>query len=172
LRIYLPATVPLLERWLAAGDATPETAYAVTPSLREWYHEADLDELEHAASVDASIGSLELLAADPTAPRRRVVVAAEIADDLVRPASDRGRAIVTVGSSVPLARWASALVDGLDAEPVVATAVHSLAAAATGDDDAQFALDEAEAHELGWYAVQELRYLSAASAEPDSDTFG
>jgi hypothetical protein len=43
---------------------------------------------------------------------------------------------------------------------VVNPAVAGLDAAARGDDDAQFALDEAQAHELGWYAVQELRYLS------------
>ena len=62
----------MLEQWLAAGEVAPpdrtlrvQTVYAVTPSLREWYHDADLDELEHAAQVAASIGSLELLAARP-----------------------------------------------------------------------------------------------------------
>jgi hypothetical protein len=165
VRIYLPATLALLERWLAAGEAlgsadgSADHAFAVTPTLREWYHDADLDELEHAAQVDASIGSLRLLAADPGAARRRVVLAADVEDHAVRPDSARGRAVVTVVGPVETSRWASALVDVEESEAVVAVAVGSLEQAAAGDGDAQFALDEAEAHELGWYAVQELRYL-------------
>jgi hypothetical protein len=168
VRVYLPATLPLLEQWLAAGEAelaVGTSVFAVTPALRESYREADLDELEHAAQVDASVGSLRLLADDPAAPRRRVVVAAEIADDLVTPDSSRGRAKVLLDGPVAISRWASALVDEADSAAVVADAIAALAAAA-GDGwvdpavaDAQFALDEAEAHELGWYAVQELRYL-------------
>lgn len=165
MRVYLPATLPLLERWLAAGEAlasgdgSADHGFAVTPSLREWYREADLDELEHAAQVDASIGALHLLAADPLAVRRRALLAVDVADESVRPDSSRGRAVVNVAGPVPMSRWASALVDVEESEAVVAAAVGSLERAAVGDDDAQFALDEAEAHELGWYAVQELRYL-------------
>lgn len=161
MRVYLPATLPLLQRWLDAGEASVEAAYAVTPSLREWYREADLDELEHAAQADASVGSLELLDLDPGAPRRRVVVAVDVDDTALDPVSSRGRAAVTVAGPVAVSRWGSALVDDAEADLVVATAIASLAGAARGDDDAQFALDEAEACELSWYAVQELRHLFA-----------
>jgi hypothetical protein len=41
VRVYLPATLPLLRSWLDAGRATGATAYAVTPALREWYREAN-----------------------------------------------------------------------------------------------------------------------------------
>jgi hypothetical protein len=41
----------------------------------------------------------------------------------------------------------------------VAVAVEALPAAALGDDDAAFALDEAASVELGWWAVQELDAL-------------
>jgi hypothetical protein len=165
VRLYLPATLPRLARWLAAGEAQldadgpGELAFAVTPTLREWYHDADHDELEHAAQIAAAMVALELIAADPDAPRRRLVIAADIDDSLVSPASDRGRAAVTTTVTIPRKRWGSALVDDGDAAPVVSAAVTNLAAARSGDDDAQFILDEAEAHELGWYAVQELRYL-------------
>jgi hypothetical protein len=88
------------------------------------------------------------------------VVAAEVADGDVRPAVARGRAAVDVASTVPLSAWASALVDDADAAPVVTAAVAALAVLAAGaDDDAQFALDEAEAYELGWHGIQELRFL-------------
>jgi hypothetical protein len=161
MRIYLSATVPMLLEWLEAGEVPVQVSevYAVTPTLRESYREADLDELEHTASLDAAVGSLRLLAADASAPRRRVVLAAEVDDAVVRPAPPRGRTVVTVGAVVPVARWASSLIDDPGLDAVVNAAIASLDAAARGDDDAQFALDEAEAHELGWYAVQELRYL-------------
>jgi hypothetical protein len=159
MRVYLPATLRRLQAWLDAGQAVTEVAYAVTPSLREWYREAELDELEHAAQQDAAIGSLTLLAADPDGPPRRVVLAVELPDSDIRPASGVGRAVVTLPGPVPIARWASALVDDLDAAATVVAAVAAVGPAAAGDDDAQFALDEAEAHELGWYAVQELPFL-------------
>ena len=167
MRLYLPATLPLLEQWLAAGEARlgddgpAGIAFAVTPALREWYREADLEELEHAAQVAAQVGSLDLLALDADVPRRRVILAGDLPDELVTPVSDWGRAAVALAQPIPIKRWASALVDDSEAAPVVTTAVAALTAAAAGDDDAQFALDEAEAYELGWYAVQELRYLFA-----------
>ena len=39
-------------------------------------------------------------------------------------------------------------------------AVDALPAADAGDEDAKFAVDGAEGHELGWYATQELSYLA------------
>ena len=38
----------------------------------------------------------------------------------------------------------------------VAAAADAIAAADAGDDDASFTVDSAEAHELAWYATQEL----------------
>jgi hypothetical protein len=164
LRVYLPATFPLLAQWLASGEATGGAGFAVTPALREWYYEGDLDELEHAAQITASARSLELLADDVSAPRRRVVIAADVEDAAVSNAADRGRAAVNVTGTVPVRRWGSALVDDPDAEPVVSAAVTALSAAAGGDADAQFTLDEAAAYELGWHGVQELPHILDESA--------
>jgi hypothetical protein len=159
MRVYLPATIPLLREWLDAGLATPRgLGYSVTPGLREWYREGDAEELEYAAGLAAATAALDLLAADRSAPRRRVVLAVDVADSDVTPIADE-RAAVRLGAPVPDSRWGSALVDDSDAEPIVATAVSCLDAAAVGDEDASFALDEAAARELGWYAVQELRFL-------------
>ena len=41
----------------------------------------------------------------------------------------------------------------------MAAAADAVTAADAGDDDASFAVDSAEAHELAWYATQELQYL-------------
>lgn len=159
MRVYLAATLPMLQRWLAAGQAPPGPAQAVTPRLREWYREGSEEEMEYVAQLAAARAGLDLLDADPDAPRRRVVIAADVADLDVAADESRGRAAVAVGVAVPVADWASALVDDEDADAVVSAAVTALGAAAAGDDDAQFTLDEAASYELGWYAVQELAHL-------------
>ena len=58
MRIYVAATLPLLARARTSGQVTdgPSTAYAVTPRLREWYFEGDLEELEYAALSAAGAG--------------------------------------------------------------------------------------------------------------------
>jgi hypothetical protein len=158
VRVYIPATLPLLEGWLNAGHAAPGAAFAVTPGLREWYREADAEELEYAAQVAAARGSLALLADEPGAPRRRVVIAADVADLDVAVLGDE-RAGVSIGVPVPVSAWAAAFVDDEEADVVVSAAATALGAAELGDDDASFAVDEAEATELSWYAVQELSSL-------------
>jgi hypothetical protein len=161
MRVYLPATIPLLRDWLAAGTAVAgSAAYAVTPSLREWYREGDAEELEHAASSLAAVAALGLLAADAGASPRRVVLAVDVADDEGSP-DHHERGAVRLRGAVPSARWASALVDDAAAEPAVSAAVRLLRDPAASPDDVDFALGEAEAAELGWYAVQELPFLLA-----------
>ena len=158
MRVYLPATLPLLAAWLEAGHATPGPAAAVTPGLREWYREGDTEELEYAAQRVAARLSLELLAEAPGEPRRRVVLAADVPDADVAFVDDP-RGTVAVGAAVPFAVWASAFVDDEEADVVVSAAATALGAAAAGDQDAAFAVDEADATELGWYGVQELSSL-------------
>ena len=158
MRLYLPATMPLLAEWLAAGQATPGLAGAVTPGLREWYREGDAEELEYAAQRVAARMSLQMLAAQPEVPRRRVVLAVDVPDADVA-VLDEPRGAVAVGAATARASWASAFVDDEEADVVVSAAATALGGAAGGDDDASFAVDEAEGTELGWYAVQELEHL-------------
>ena len=58
-----------------------------------------------------------------------------------------------------VARMTAVHVDGPDAEDAVRAAAEVVDAADLGDPDAEFALGEAEDHELAWYAVQELPFL-------------
>ena len=157
MRVYLPTTLAALAAAHAAGQFPgPLDGHAVTGAVREWYTSGDLEELEYAAFTEAVEGSLRLLAG-VEGPRRRVVVAADVPDVDVRPrADDRYRSAVTVASVVPLPSVASVHVDEVGAQPVVAEAVAALPAADGGDDDARFALDEAEATELLWYDVTEI----------------
>jgi hypothetical protein len=171
MRVYLPSTLPALARALAGGEIgpVPVRAYAVTPALREWYAEGDLEELEYAALTAAARASLRLIAdaADAVeAPPRRVVLVAEVPDDVVTKQPGDGdldagadRAMVWLLAPVPLAKVVSGHVDDLAAADDVRIAVAALPAADAGDEDAQFSVGAAEGHELMWYATQELPQL-------------
>jgi hypothetical protein len=166
MRVYVPLTLPALAEAHRTGElgSGPFVAYAVTPALREWYLSEDIEELEYAALSRAALASLRLLAADPDAVRRRVVVAVDVADGAASADPDRGLepaalGEVTVRVPVPLAKAASVHVDAEDAEPDVAAAARALEAADGGDDDAQFVVDGADDHELLWYATQEIPNL-------------
>jgi hypothetical protein len=160
MRVYLPTTLAGLAAASASGVFEgPLDGHAVTGAVREWYVSGDVEELEYAAFTEAVEASLRLLAADldKAGPRRRVVVAADVPDAAVTPRpGERYRSSVGVTSAVPLRDVASVHVDEDQAQDVVAEAVAALPAADAGDDDARFALDEAEATELLWYDVTEL----------------
>lgn len=167
MRVYLPATLPALAGILRAAEIgpAPVLAYAVTPALREWYASADLEELEYAALMHAARASLRLLRADPQAPRRRVVLAADVPDEQAGRGGgfDGGfdePTLVLLSAPVPLARVASGHMDDVAAVADIGAAVQALAAADAGDGDAQFLVDGAEGHELLWYATQELGDLT------------
>lgn len=163
MRVYLPTTFPALAAAAAAGSFGPPPllAYAVTPALREWYASGDSEELEYAATIDAARQSLRLLAADPAAPPRRVVVAADVPDEGTRPAADVHPAAVHVLVGLALADVASVHVDEPDAEADIRAAAAAVTAADAGDSDAAFVVDGAEDHDLHWYATQEIAQLLA-----------
>ncbi|TQJ88544.1 DUF6912 family protein [Streptomyces sp. SLBN-31] len=166
MRVYVPLTLPGLAEAYKTGELAsgPFVAYAVTPALREWYLSDDIEELEYAALNRAALASLRLLAADPGAARRRVVVAVDVPDGAASADPDRGLDPAALGEvrvtgAVALAKAAAVHVDLDDAEADVAAAADALEAADGGDDDAQFVVDGAEDHELLWYATQEIPNL-------------
>jgi hypothetical protein len=162
MRVYLPTTSAGLATAHAGGVLSgPRPGHAVTAAVREWYVEGDLEELEYVALTEAAEASLRMLAQDPGLPRRRTVIAADVPDAAVRPTNDeRFRSAVIVDADVPVASIASVHVDESAAEKIVAEAIVAIPAADAGDDDARFALDEAEATELLWYDVSELGDLA------------
>jgi hypothetical protein len=166
MRVYIPTTLTGLADAHKAGELGPAPldAFAVTPGLREWYLSDDIEELEYAALTRAAQASLRLIAVDPGASRRRVVVAVDVADTAVR--SDPDRALdpaalgeVRLSAPVRLAEAAAVHVDADDAEGDVGAAAAALGAADAGDEDARFTVDGAEDHELLWFATQEIPNL-------------
>ncbi|WP_405017672.1 hypothetical protein OHV05_12060 [Kitasatospora sp. NBC_00070] len=169
MRVYVPTTLAGLAAVYPGGALDQSVAYAVTPALREWYVSDDIEELEYVALNRAAQAALRLLAADPEAPRRRVVVAVEVADSGVGPfvgdeyqdQASLGR--VVLKGPLPLAKAAAVHADVADTEVAadIAAAAAVIGAADQGDDDAQFTVDGAEDHELLWFATQEIPALLA-----------
>lgn len=161
-RVYLPATLDTLaSAFVSGGFPAGYAAHAVSPALREWYVGGDTEELEYAALTEAAHAALRLLAGELSAheryEHRRVVVAADVDEDVVKPGQDgRYRSAVQLAARVPLTAVVSVHVDDDQARPAVAAAVAALPAADAGDDDALFAVDEAAAHELLWFDATEL----------------
>jgi hypothetical protein len=158
--VYLPATTTVLQRLLDEGRLEgPHTVFTVTPQVKEFYELSESDEeLEYAALLAAARASLRLMDVDPMAVRRRVVLATDVPDDSVTPieddAADAGAARTTAG--IALREVASAHIDVSDAEDDVRAAVNVVLEADLGSEDAQFVVDQAEGHELAWYASQEI----------------
>lgn len=174
LRVYIPATIPILRQLVDDREFFPlgATAFAVTPALREAYAAGDDDELAEVAMQEAARASLRLIAADrdgldeataegdpaPDAPvYRRAVIAADVTGAKLRP--DLDDAVVKLAGPITYDQVASVHVDLAEAEPQVAKAVEVIDAADLGDPDAEFVLGDAEDHQLAWYATQELPFL-------------
>ena len=156
MRVYVPVTLPGLAGWAKDGVPAPVAAHAVTPAVLEWYVGGDEEQLEFAVLLDAAQACLDLLAGDDGAPRRRAVVAVDVPATAVRPAPGEDRSAVLVGVALAASDIVSIHVDEPETAPTVAAAVQALPAARSGDDDAAFLLDEAEACDLLWYDVSEL----------------
>nr|WP_067687827.1 hypothetical protein [Nocardia jejuensis] len=165
--------------------ALNDTAFAVTPALRESYASGDDEELAEVAMAEAARASLRLLAeegaledsrgaapaddaesggaesGDAEPPRgpifRRAVIAADVDGAALRP--DLDDAVVRLSGPIPYDSIASVHVDLAEAESEVAKAVDVIDAADMGDPDAEFVLGDAEDHQLAWYAAQELPFL-------------
>ena len=164
MRVYIPATVLMLRTLNAAGElsAVGDTAFALTPMLRESYASGTSEELEYAAMLEAARASLRLLEAelaeDPELVLpRRAVVAADVDGATLRP--DLDYAVVKLAGPVQMKQVAAIHLDTSDAEEAVRAAAAVVDAADLGDSDAEFTLGEAEDHELAWYAPEELPFL-------------
>ncbi|MFD3702601.1 DUF6912 family protein [Nocardia sp. NPDC058658] len=176
MRVYIPATIPILRQLVDDQELFPlgGTAFAVTPALREAYAAGDDEELAEVAMQEAARASMRLIgaerdgldevvdsegdAANPGSPvYRRAVIAADVAGAKLRP--DLDDAVVKLTGPVTFKQVAAVHVDLAEAEPQVAKAVDVIDAADLGDTDAEFVLGDAEDHQLAWYAPQEVPFL-------------
>jgi hypothetical protein len=159
VRVYIPGTVTMLRELNEAGELKPlnGTAFALTPSLREAYTSGSEEDLEYVAMADAARASIRLIGNDPEAMRRRVVIAADVANASPRP--DLDNSVVRVPGSVLLKDIAAIHLDAAEAEPAVAAAVLVVDAADMGDEDAEFVMGDVADHDLAWYATQELPFV-------------
>ncbi|MDA3638539.1 DUF6912 family protein [Mycobacterium xenopi] len=166
MRVYVPATLAMLQRLVADGSLWPVngTAFAVTPALRESYAEGDDEELGEVALREAALASLRLLATGDEGcgelPPRRAVVVAEVEEaEAVALRPDIDDAVVRLGGPVALDDVVAVFVDNAAAEAAVTAAIAAIDAADLGDEDAELAVGDAQDHDLAWYATQELPFL-------------
>jgi hypothetical protein len=160
MRIYLPTTSLGLRALLESGEiGDPSTAFAVTPGLREWYIDDDIDELEYAAMLEAARASLRLLEGEAAAARRRIVIALEVPDAELTVRDDLDRGVVRFNHPLPIGAVVSVHADDASAEQAVAAAAIAVHAADLGDPVAQDRVDDAEGFELSWFATQEIADL-------------
>jgi len=160
-RVYVPSTLTVLAEIAKRGvlnpdaaDNAPMQAHAVTPAIREWYTDEDVESLEYAALNEAAEVSLRMLADDPRAPRR-VVLAVDVPPTAVR-TGGAYRSSVTLETEVALSEVVSLHIDEPEAEDVMLAAIAALAAADAGDEDAQFLVEDANACDLLWYDISEI----------------
>lgn len=161
MRVYIPATHRGLRDLVASGGLgpTPLCGFAVTGALRESYAAGDEEELEYVAMTAAARSALTLLARADDEPPRRVVLAVEV--DTAFPFDEIGPAGVELPQVVPMRQVASVHLDTEAAAQDVAAAVAMLRAGGPRDADEEFLLDACEAHELAWFATQEIGDLLA-----------
>ena len=163
MRVYIPATLPMLAELVADGSMQPRsgTAFAVTPALREAYAEGDDEELAEVALGEAARASLRLLSAesDDAGKLRRAVVVADAPTDAATARPDLDDAVVRVSGRVNLDQVAAVYVDNAAAEPAVRAAIAVIDEADLGDEDAELTVGDAQDHDLAWYATQELPFL-------------
>ena len=184
MRVYIPATLAMLQRLVAdqSMHALSGTAFAVTPTLRESYAEGDDDELAEVALREAALASLRLLAAEGAGgersdggsnpggersdggsnpggelPRRRAVLVADVDGATARP--DLDDAVVRLAGPIGIGDVVAAYLDNAAAEPAVAAAIEVVDAADLGDEDSELTVGDAQDHDLAWYASQELPFL-------------
>lgn len=161
MRVYIPATLPMLQELINDGYLQPRggTAFAVTPALREAYAEGDDEELAEIALGEAALASIRLLSADPDGglPVRRAVVVADAEKTTLRP--DLDDAVVRVSGRIAMDQVAAVYVDNADAEPAVKAAIEVIDEADFGDEDAELTVGDAQDHALAWYATQEIPFL-------------
>jgi hypothetical protein len=158
MRVYLPSTLTELRSLLdtRALGSPPLPGYAVTGALREWYAEGDDEELEYAAMSLAARASVRLLDADQDAVRRRVVVVADVPDSSVTQVPHVDRAAIKVATPVTWELVQAVHVDDTSAVEDVTIAADAVVEADLGSEDAAFRMEQADGHELQWYATQEI----------------
>ncbi len=168
MRVYIPATLPMLTGLVADGSLQPRsgTAFAVTPTLRESYAEGNDEDLAEVAIGEAARASLRLLATGPDdagpddgPPPRRAVVVADAPDGTATLRPDLDDAVVRLSGRVNLDQVAAVYVDNAAAEPAVRAAIAVIDAADLGEEDAELTVGDAQDHDLAWYATQELPFL-------------
>lgn len=158
-RVYLPVSQRQLSQLVSNEELGPPPlfGFAVTPALREWYAAGDDEELEYVALAAAAREALRVLSRTDGAVNRRTVLAFDTGH--ASPDASLGKAAVVVERVVRLCDVAAVHADTEQAAADVAAAVEILRSGGPRTGDDEFVVEGCEAHELAWFATQEIRDL-------------
>ncbi|AWB81412.1 hypothetical protein C3B44_02790 [Corynebacterium yudongzhengii] len=164
MRVYLPATFGMLAalRDDEVFTARSGWAFAVTPSLREFYHSGSEEEMEAVAFDNAAEASLRLLAVgdEEQFPHRRVVISADVKDAQATPNPDMIESVVKLSpAEIALADVAAIHIDIEESEEATAKAIEAIDASDLGDEDAALIVGDAQDNFLAFYDPSELPVL-------------
>ena len=164
MRVYLPATFSMLMDLNEQSVVTARRgwAFAVTPSLREFYTAGEEEELEAIAFDDAAEASIRLLAVGDQErfPHRRVVISADVEDSAATLTPDMGEAVVKLEpAQIELRQVAAVHVDVEESEQATAKAIEAIDASDLGDEDAELIVGDAQDNYLAFYHPDELPFL-------------
>lgn len=168
MRVYLPATSSDLRRAVATPDAIGHRlAHAVTAELQRAHRDEDQDGWEAIALEAAAVDSARRVILEKSAAPSRVVLAADVAEEHVKPADaeltdsdyELEASHISVVSKVP---WRNVVAIFIDDPDQLQTMAKEFRAAAT-DEAALAALCQ---RELLWYDVTEREAVEEALAQP------
>lgn len=168
MRVYLASTPAALRGILGAAMIPAGRGWAVTPSLRAAAADggtagtADVEELEYLAMLLAADGSVDRLRAEQGSGddlSRRVVLAVDVDEPLVRADAGESAEPGSVSGAAPLLNLAAAHIDDDDTAALLTSLL------ADPDVDAAACAVRLEGRGLLWYAVQELAALLSPSGD-------
>ena len=160
MRVFVPVTRVGVEVLLESGGIGPPPilGFGVTGGLRESYADGDDEELEYVALTLAAQACLQLLAAHTeeqvgSQPRRMVLA---VDTDRAAPEAEDARGGVQIEAVISSRQVVALHADAEDAVDDVAAAIAVVRAGGPRDEDERFVVDACEAHELAWFATQEI----------------
>ncbi|MDY3127485.1 MAG: hypothetical protein SOW59_05060 [Corynebacterium sp.] len=163
-RIYVPATFGMLAELNETGlvSARSGWAFALTPALREQFTEGDDEEIAYQAFLEASMASMRLLAIGDEAkfPHRRVVISADVSNDVLTPTPDMGESVLKLSpAQIAIDDVVCVHVDVAESEAATAKATQIIDSADLGDEDAELTVGDALDNFMAYYEVSELPFL-------------
>jgi hypothetical protein len=165
MKVYIPATMSTLARLMSSQQVDAHVAYGVTEQARQTSDSVGEEAIEKgclASAASYALRALSMLASSE--PPRRVVIVAEVSEDVVRSRRELpGIAsvypvpyLVRVDCPVPLSKVVAVYLDDPDAEADLAAGMDAIGWSDLGSGTALMRVGAAESREPHRHSVEEI----------------